>query len=224
MDIITDPAAPGSVDPTATPATPEAPKATYTKDDLTRIVKREVGTVATERDELKARLTELETRAKEAEDAKLSATQRAENDRKRENDRRDAELKSALALASSERSKRHVAMCAGRAASLVSSVAAKLFNPRLAPHVEAIVRERLVVEDDGAGGERIAIRLGAPGDTEPVETGWPKLVDANLVDFFAASGGAGAQHGGGAAPSPASLANLSPAERIELGLRQQRGK
>lgn len=220
-DPTTDPAASGTQQESA--PTPPAPAGTsYSKDELTAKIKRETAPLLAERDELRAKLAAVEEEKKQAEEAKLSATQRAELERKREREKIDAELKSARDLASTERAKRHDAMRGHRAASLVSTIAAKLFNPTLAPHVEAIVRERLVIEDDGAGGERIAIRLGAPGDTEPVEAGWQKFVDSDLAPFFAAQGGAGAKHGTGAPVNAQTLANLPPSERIKQGLAGQK--
>ena len=64
-------------------AKPAAPPV-YTKEELTRIVAREVAKASSGRSELEQRLAAIEEERRVAEEAKLSATQRAELERKRE--------------------------------------------------------------------------------------------------------------------------------------------
>lgn len=78
-----------------------------------------------------------------------------------------------------------------------------------------------VAED---GDERVVIQLGAPGDVEPLETGFAKFRDAQLTAFFKVATGSGAQHGAGAAGGRATLAGLSPTDKIAAGLAAQRRK
>ena len=50
--------------------------------------------------------------------------------------------------------------------------------------------------------------MGAPGDNEPLESGFPKFRDANLTAFLKVAGGSGGQHGAGAGsggPMPTTL-------------------
>ena len=120
--------------------------------------------------------------------------------------------------AATERTKRHEVLRAGKAASLASTLAAQVANPGLLPHVERSIAERLVVEVGEDGAERVVIQLGAPGDVEPLETGFAKFRDAQLTAFLKVASGSGAQHGAGAAGGRATFAHLSPTDKMIVGL------
>lgn len=164
---------------------------------------------------------ELEQKAREAEEAKLSATQRAELERKREREAYEKRIADLDGLAKTERAKRHDALVRHAAASRVSTVAARLFNSAIAPDVESLVAGALRVEEVD-GREVVTIRLGAEGDTEPLETGWQKFVDAKLNNYFKAEGGAGARHGSGTGGGSSSWAGLSASDKIAAGLQARR--
>lgn len=142
------------------------------------------------------RAAELEEAARAAEEAKLSATQRAELERKREREGYEAKIKDLDARAQTETQRRHGLMVQHAAASRLGTLAARLFNPEIAEELEGIASSAMRVEVVD-GREVVTIRLGTEGDTEPLETGWQKFVDGKLSKFFKAAGGAGAAHGGG---------------------------
>lgn len=224
-DTITDPPVAG--DPSANPdsngsATKPEVAPVYTKDDLTRIVAREVAKVTAGRSELEQRLAAIEEEKRAAEEAKLSATQRAELERKREREAAAAQIATLTAQAAGERTKRHEVLRAGKAASLASTIAAQVANPGLLPHVERSIAERLVVEVGADGNERVVIRLGADGDNEPLESGFPKFRDEHLMAFLKVATGSGAQHGAGAAGGRAAFAGLSITDKIAAGLSAKR--
>jgi len=202
-------------------AKPAAPPV-YTKEELTRIVAREVAKASSGRSELEQRLAAIEEERRVAEEAKLSATQRAELERKRERDAIEAERTQLKAQVQTERSRRHEVLRSGKAASLASTIAAQVANPGLLPHVERSIAERLVIEDAGQGGERVVIRMGAEGDNEPLESGFAKFRDEHLAPFFKVATGSGAQHGAGAAGGRATFAGLSPTDKIAMGLDAKR--
>ena len=201
--------------PSGEPAGKPAEKL-YTKSEHTATIKRETDAIARERDALKAKLDEIEAERAKAEEAKLSATQRAELERKREQEKIAAEIAGLKSAAAAERAKRHEVLRSGRAASIASTFAANLWTPDLLPHVETAIASRLVIVDDGKGGEAVMVRMGAEGDNEPVETALPKLREEPLFrSFLKINGGSGSQHGGGAAgsqPKPTSLVDAIAAE------------
>ncbi len=184
------------------------PVLTHTKEDLTRIVTREVAKEREQRVALERKLEAIEEEKRLTEEAKLSATQRADLERKREREATEAKIAALTQQATTERTKRHEVLRQGRAASLASTLAAQLANAGLLPHVERTIAERLVVEADEHGNERVVIQMGAPGDNEPLESGFPKFRDANLTAFLKVAGGSGGQHGAGAGsggPMPTTL-------------------
>lgn len=191
----------------------------YTKAQLTEKIAREVARAAQERDALAAKLAEYEAERQKAEEAKLSAAQRAELEQKREREKTAAEIAALKNAAAAERTKRHEVLRAGRAASLASTFAASLWTPDLLPHVENAIASRLVIADDGKGGEVVMVQMGAPGDNEPIETALPKLREEPLFkSFLRINGGSGAQHGAAGAKGPDRWASLSPTDRIKAGL------
>ena len=164
------------------------------------------------------RAAELEEAARAAEEAKLSATQRAELERKREREGYEAKIKDLDARAQTETQRRHGLMVQHAAASRLGTLAARLFNPEIAEELEGIASSAMRVEVVD-GREVVTIRLGTEGDTEPLETGWQKFVDGKLSKFFKAAGGAGAAHGGGgSAGGRASWAGLNATDKIAAGL------
>ncbi len=142
------------------------------------------------------RAAELEEAARAAEEAKLSATQRAELERKREREGFEAKIKELDVRAQTETQRRHGLMVQHAAASRLGALASRLFNPEIAEELEGIASSAMRVEVVD-GREAVTIRLGTEGDTEPLETGWQKFVDGKLSKFFKAAGGAGVAHGGG---------------------------
>lgn len=220
----TDPTASGvSADPSPTGTAP-APS-TYSKEDLTRITAREVAkeraaaaNYQRERDELAARLTELEAKAHEAEESKLSATQRAENERKREREKLEAERETWKSTATRERSLRHDALTSEAATRMVSSLATRFSHADLARDAARDIRSHLVVQADADGAESVMWQH-APGDTVPVGEGFKAFEAAgSLARFYRVEGGSGAQHGAGAAGVRATFAGLSPNDKIAAGL------
>lgn len=179
-----------------------------------------------------AQLAELETLRKShadlaaekqaAEEAKLSATQRAELERKREREGYEKRIAELDVTAKGERQRRHALMIENAAAQRVSGAASKLFNPQLAGVVTREVASVLRVEDDGQGNERVVAVMGAEGDREPLETAWSKIEAERLAPFFKAAGGAGAAHGGGAGAGTASWKDLPASAKIAAGLQARR--
>ena len=179
------------------------PEKTLTQSEVNAIIARERSSLERKFNERIAalepqarRAAELEEAARAAEEAKLSATQRAELERKRERDGYEAKIKDLDARAQTETQRRHGLMVQHAAASRLGTLAARLFNPEIAEELEGIASSAMRVEVVD-GREVVTIRLGTEGDTEPLETGWQKFVDGKLSKFFKAAGGAGAAHGGG---------------------------
>ena len=179
------------------------PEKTLTQSEVNAILARETAKIERRfKEQLAAlepqakRAAELEEAARAAEEAKLSATQRAELERKRERDGYEAKIKDLDARAQTETQRRHGLMVQHAAASRLGTLAARLFNPEIAEELEGIASSAMRVEVVD-GREVVTIRLGTEGDTEPLETGWQKFVDGKLSKFFKAAGGAGAAHGGG---------------------------
>lgn len=179
------------------------PEKTLTQTEVNAILARETAKIERRfKEQLAAlepqakRAAELEEAARAAEEAKLSATQRAELERKREREGYEAKIKDLDARAQTETQRRHGLMVQHAAASRLGTLAARLFNPEIAEELEGIASSAMRVEVVD-GREVVTIRLGTEGDTEPLETGWQKFVDGKLSKFFKAAGGAGAAHGGG---------------------------
>lgn len=145
-------------------------------------------------------LEALREERRQAEEAKLSATQRAELERKRERETYEKKIADLDTTAKREREQRHALLRSQAAASSVASFAAKLLNDKLAPVAQREIASRLVVEPQADGTEKLMVRMSdAAADLEPVETGLAKLIDAEIAPvYFRAQGGAGSQHGGGA--------------------------
>lgn len=205
----------------------EAAKAkTFTQDEVNAFLakeKRKVEERLLNAENLAKELETLRQEKQAAEEAKLSATQRAELERKREKENYEKKVADLDAVAKRERSARHDLLRSTRAAEAVSSIASKLLNDRLAPTVQREIASRLVVEHQADGTERLMVRMSdAAADLEPADAALPKLIDAEIAPvFFKAQGGSGAQHGGGnggAAP----WKNLSPDDRIAQGFTQRR--
>ena len=179
------------------------PEKTLTQSEVNAILARETAKIERRfKEQLAAlepqakRAAELEEAARAAEEAKLSATQRAELERKREREGYEAKIKDLDARAQTETQRRHGLTVQHAAASRLGTLAARLFNPEIAEELEGIASSAMRVEVVD-GREVVTIRLGTEGDTEPLETGWQKFVDGKLSKFFKAAGGAGAAHGGG---------------------------
>lgn len=214
-----------SAQSSSTQAAAQADKPTeklYSKDELTRIVQREVGKINAEVAPLREKLTVLEQEKQAAEEAKLSAAQRAELERKREKDAYEAKIAALDAQAKKERETRQQLMRSHAASSVVSRFAARLFNPEIAQDVERLVAERVVVETGSDGVERAALVMGAPGDTEPLsEAAVQKFADAHLTRFFKAQGGSGSQHGGTANGRTVARQIANPTDRMAEALAQR---
>lgn len=216
-----DPKDPPKVDPPKDPPV-------YTKAQLTEIVSREAAKeaakaaqAAQERDALKAKLDEIEAERAKAEEAKMSAAQRAELERKREAEKIAAEIAALKGVAQSERERRLAVLRHGTAVQLAARFTTDLWSPDLMPHVETAIEQRLVVVDDGKGGERVEIRMGVDGDNEPVEAGFAKLREApEFKGFIKQVGGSGAQHGAGAQQGSQQWRNLPATDRIKAGFRR----
>lgn len=207
----------------AADAAAKPPPKTFDQAAVDAIVQkrvRELSGAAAERDALATKVAEYEAKQREAEEAKLSATQRADLERKREREGYEKRIADLDTTAKRERDLRHAALKSGRAASLAGSLATKLYSDKALPHVERLIVDRLVVEAQADGSERLMLRMSdAAADLEPVDTGFAKLLDAEIAPaFFRAQGGSGAQHGTGAGGGNASWKSLPPEERIKAGL------
>lgn len=189
--------------------------------------------LARERRKLEERILNAENLAKEldalreekrqAEESKLSATQRAELERKREREAYEKRIEDLEGQVKAERDRRHDLLKRNRAAEAVASVAAKLLNDKLAPTVQREIASRLVVEQLSDGSERLSVRMSdAAADLEPADTALAKLIDTEIAPvFFRAQGGSGAQHGNGAGGA-GGWKHLSPDDRIAMGFAQRR--
>lgn len=191
----------------------------YSKDELTRIVQREVGKITAEVAPLREKLTVLEQEKQAAEEAKLSAAQRAELESKRKTDAYEAKIAALDEAAKKERNARQQLMRSHAAANVVSRFATRLFNPEIAQDVERLVAERVVIETGPDGAERLALVMGAPGDTEPLSDAVvQKFADTHLARFFKAQGGSGAQHGTGAGARAGARQIANPTDRMAAAL------
>lgn len=232
MDAEKDPAVTGTQTPETKAAEPAAAEKMFAQSEVNRLVGREVGAVKRERDaiaaqhaEATAKLAEYEAKAREAEEAKLTAAQREALDRKRDAEAHAKALAAVTAERDGERAKRHTVMRRQAAASKVAEIAPRLFNADLTDDLIERVLGDVVVEVDAAGVERAMLRVGTTADLEPVETGWPKYVDAKLAKYFAASGGSGARHGAGvvtAGGGRTQWGGLTPAKKIEVAFGAKR--
>jgi len=230
-DQTTDPATTGTTGDGAPAQTAEK---SLPQSEVNRLMARTEGkykeqmtTLAREREELAQRLAALEAERQADAESRMNATQRAELAAKRDREAWEKKVNDLSTQASRERAARHQLLVRHAAASKVASVAGKLFNASLAPHLESIVSSALVVVDDGQGGEAVHIRTGSqPGETEPLTPeAWQAFESAQLTGFYGAAGGAGARHGG--APgngkmSAEQLRALSPTDRIAAGLAGKR--
>lgn len=200
----------------------------FTQADVDAIVQkrlRDLKPAVEERDALAARLAEYEAKQREAEEAKLSAAQRAELERKRERETWEKRLADLDTTAKRERDQRHALLRSQCAAEAVAGFAAKLLNDKLAPVARREIASRLVVEPQADGTEKLMVRMSdAAADLEPAETALPKLIDAEIAPvYFRAQGGAGSQHGGGAGGNGAAAwKNLSPDDKIAAGFGAKR--
>lgn len=157
-----------------------------------------------------AELAELRAEKQKAEEAKLSAADRE----KRERERRDeaiakerAELTARADRAERRRIEEKRSVLATRKA---ATLAGRLSSPELAEDVAEKIAHRIVVRDDGKGGDAVFFRMSdAEDDLEPFEEGFKKWEAAgSLTRFMRVEGGSGARHGGGAGGSGARASNL----------------
>lgn len=210
----TDAAAPASPDTSAQAET------TYSKADLTRIVQREVAKASAESNALRERFTALEEEKRIAEEAKLSASERLTKEHQRATAALEAKIADLTKIAASERSRRHDAIVAQAAATILSKRSAQLMNPAATPLVERLVRERLKVESSADGAEHVAVLFG-PGDSEPLSSAEGKLADELIAPFLKAQGGTGGNHNGSASARSNALSITDPAARIAAGLQRR---
>ena len=202
------------------------PEKTLTQSEVNAILARERSNLERKFNERIAalepqakRAAELEEAARAAEEAKLSATQRAELERKREREGYEKRIGELDALSKTEREKRHALLIQAEASARMSAVAPKLFNPSLVKAATREVTDRLRVEVDGEGNEHVVAVMGSEQDREPLATAWEKIERDHLAPFFKAAGGAGAAHGGGgSAGGRASWAGLNATDKIAAGL------
>lgn len=203
------------------------PPKTFTQDEVNAFLAREKRALherLSNAETAAAELAKLREEMRQQEEAKLSATQRAELERKRERDAYEKRVAELDALAKREREMRHATLREQRAAETVAGFAAKLLNERLATTVKRELASRLVVEQQADGTERLMVRMSdAAADLEPAETGLVKIVDTEIAPtFFRAQGGSGAQHGSGNGASANAWKHLSPSDKIAAGLAAKR--
>jgi len=217
-----DPTTTDAADTATAPSSPasttsDKPTATYTKEDLTRIVQREVGKVAAEYAPLKERLAALEQEKQAAEEAKLSQSERLQRELARKEEALGAKIAEASAAAKAEREKRYTLQRQHTAGTIVTQYAAKLLNPGLAPHVERLVMDRIVIEAGDDGTERLAIQMGDKGDTEPLTPdSVARFAGAFLTPFLHVQGGSGARFSGSGTRQQVEIRD--PNARIAAGL------
>jgi len=119
-------------------------------------------------------------------------------------------------------SARHALRVEQAAARKVSTVAAQLSHPGLALDYEREIASHLVVQLDDRGAEYVAWQH-APGDTVPLEEGFKAFEESgSLARFYRQATGSGAQHGSGASGGRASIAHLSPTDKMLVGLSGKR--
>ncbi len=230
IDDTTDPTASGaSADPSSSGTAPTGEKL-YTKAEHTATIQRETAKeraarleVERQRDELAAKLSEYETKAREAEEAKLNASQRAELERKREREALTAERETWKATAEKERSLRHGALLDEAATRKTSAIASRFSHSDLTKDAARDVRAHLVVQADASGVESV-VWQHAPGDTVPLEEGFKAYEESGALSrFYRVATGSGAQHGAGSpAGGRASFAHLTSTDKIAVGLSPKR--
>ena len=209
------------------PEASPAPEKTLTQSEVNAILARETRKLratfepaVAEAESLKARLAEIEADRARAEEAKLSATQRADLERKREREAFEKRIGELDTLSKTERQKRHVLLIRAEASGRMNAVASRLFNPALATAAMREVTDRLRVEVDEQGNEHVVAVMGSEQDREPLTTAWEKIERDHLAPFFKAAGGAGAAHGGGgSAGGRSAFAGMSPTEKIAASLK-----
>ncbi len=209
------------------PEASPAPEKTLTQSEVNAILARETRKLratfepaVAEAESLKARLAEIEADRARAEEAKLSATQRADLERKREREAFEKRIGELDTLSKTERQKRHALLIRAEASGRMNAVASKLFNPALATAAMREVTDRLRVEVDEQGNEHVVAVMGSEQDREPLTTAWEKIERDHLAPFFKAAGGAGAAHGGGgSAGGRSAFAGMSPTEKIAASLK-----
>ena len=212
---------------TEKPAGEQPPEKTLTQSEVNAILARETRKLratfepaVAEAESLKARLAEIEADRARAEEAKLSATQRADLERKREREAFEKRIGELDTLSKTERQKRHVLLIRAEASGRMNAVASRLFNPALATAAMREVTDRLRVEVDEQGNEHVVAVMGSEQDREPLTTAWEKIERDHLAPFFKAAGGAGAAHGGGgSAGGRSAFAGMSPTEKIAASLK-----
>lgn len=229
IDDTTDPTASGA---SADPSSSGAPvgekfytKAEHTATILRETAKERAARVAIEQQlaDTNAKLAEYETKAREAEEAKLNASQRAELERKREREKLEAERETWKATAEKERALRHGALLDEAATRKTSAIASRLSHSDLTKDAARDVRAHLVVQADASGVESV-VWQHAPGDTVPLEEGFKAYEESGALSrFYRVATGSGAQHGAG---SPAggrpSFAHLTSTDKIAVGLSPKR--
>lgn len=178
--------------------------------------------IVAEFEALKKRVAELDAEKQAAEEAKLSATQRAELERKREREAYEKRIADLDTSAKTEREKRHALLIESAASQRVAAVAPKLFNPQLTGVVAREIASLLRVEVGEDGAERVVAVMGSEQDREPLDTAWQKIERDRLAPFFKAEGGAGARHGSGTGGGSSSWAGLSASDKIAAGLQARR--
>jgi hypothetical protein len=209
------------------PAGEQPPEKTLTQSEVNAILARERSSLERKFNERIAalepqakRAVELEEAARAAEEAKISATQRAELERKREREGFEKRIADLDASARTEREKRHALLIRAEASTRMNAVASKLFNPALASAAMREVTDRLRVEVDAEGVERVVAVMGSEQDREPLTTAWEKIERDRLAPFFKTDGGAGARHGSGVGGGNGPVAGSST-DRIEAGFKRR---
>ena len=145
-------------------------------------------------------LAELRAEKQKADEAKLSAAERATREQQRRDDAITKERAELIGKAERAERRRIDEKRSTLASRKAATIASKLSSPELAEDVAEKIAHRIVVRDDGKGGDLVMFRMSdAEDDVEPFEEGFKKWEAAgSLARFMRVEGGSGARHGSGA--------------------------
>ncbi len=212
----------------------DAVEKTLPQSKVNEIVAKEKAAVARSYEEklkaadaLAAELAELRAEKEKAAEAKLSAADRAAAEAKRRDDAIAKERAELIAQRDRAEARRVAAIRGDLATRKASALAATFWTPEMAQDVAALVGSRIVIEDDGKGGDRVLFRMSdADGDVEPLDEGFKKWVDAGaLARFVRRESGSGGRHGtGGVGGSTRPNLALPGDDLIEAAMRARLSK
>ena len=217
--------------PSPNGSTGEKPVKFLPQPQVDEIIKKEKAAVARSYEEkLKAyeataqELAELRAEKQKADEAKLSAAERATREQQRRDEATAKERADLTARAERAERRRIDEKRSTIASRKASTLAARLSSPELAEDVAEKIAHRIVVRDDGKGGDLVLFRMSdAEDDVEPFEEGFKKWEAAGSLNrFMRQATGSGAQHGSGSGGGGAMPSNLVDA--LAEGARRRAGR